>query len=53
MRTKEASEKLAKLIQDKISTGEIEVVEHEVNEKGEWLIDKDEHPQLYDWAANG
>jgi len=44
---------LSELINAKIAAGEINVIKHEVNEKGEWIIDKDKHPELYDWAVNG
>ena len=47
------AEKLTKLIKEKIASGEIEVVDYDVNEKGQVIIDKDKHPDMYDWAVNG
>lgn len=29
------------------------VIELEVDENGHIVIDKDQHPDLYDWAVNG
>lgn len=44
---------LNEIIDRKIAAGEIKVTQIECNEKGHLIIDKDEHPELYDWAVNG
>ncbi|MCL2350297.1 MAG: type II toxin-antitoxin system RelB/DinJ family antitoxin [Defluviitaleaceae bacterium] len=49
----EANEYLPDFIMDKIEAGEIDIVQYEVNENGEWVIDEEKHPNLYDWAVNG
>ncbi|MCL2170951.1 MAG: type II toxin-antitoxin system RelB/DinJ family antitoxin [Defluviitaleaceae bacterium] len=36
-----------------IAAGKMNVVDLDVNEKGEIIIDKDRHPHLYDWAVSG
>jgi len=48
-----AREKLSGLIKERIASGEISVTRIEANEHGELIIDKDRHPELYDWAVNG
>jgi len=42
-------ERLARMLLNK----DIKRVKLEVNEKGHIMIDKDKHPDLYDWAVNG
>ena len=42
-------ERLAKILANK----SLERVRLGVNEKGQILIDKEKHPDLYEWAVNG
>jgi len=43
-----SDENLAKLIMSKLPS-----VTVEVDENGQIILDKDEHPELYDWVVNG
>ncbi|MCL2212222.1 MAG: hypothetical protein FWB93_00095 [Oscillospiraceae bacterium] len=46
----DASEKsLLEIVREK----NIPIVKLEVNEKGQIIVDKDKHPEIYDWAENG
>ena len=47
------AEKLQKLVNDGIASGKIKATFHEANEKGELIIDKEKHPEMWDWAVNG
>ena len=51
--TEETAKSCLSLIDDLVASGKIGVTRIDVNEKGEWLIDKDEHPDIYDWMVNG
>ena len=51
--SKETADKLSATIQHLMETGKTRIIDLDVNEKGEAIIDKDQHPRLYDWAVNG